>query len=375
MWEHGMLIGDTIQDAEQSDRRLATLKSNVVVADIWQRAYLRPPSAVVGKPGPAYLALAWRWSNISSSRCAGRIIGGQLASTVLCDETDIAQRDSAHDARQFLLLAVSMKLGLEYKDLKDSMMDTTRKSGGIMAAYFLVTVDGQAALSVLIGMAFGMLYLLALFRDIDNVKGTDEVPMIKAMRVESLLGRNLAKWAASYYHALKPRLLIPVALAAGMAAYAQATGEPLSNVYEGGLLLGFLSYKGSLISMVAEDLLPKSATEPSSRPTIEKLEDNLDRWGRPKAQMRMPTDALPEDVDTTDMGPLPNTLARELLRDEEELNDNVDARSVRNPNLICIGATDQYDNRAYFSNYGAKTVYLRDEEELNGNVDARSVRK
>eukprot|EP00798_Chlamydomonas_sp_ICE-L_P012853 gene12853-3566_t len=31
---------------------------------------------------------------------------------------------------------------------------------------------------------------------------------------------------------------------------------------------------------------------------------------------------------------------------------------VDSPNLICIGATDQYENRAYFSNYGATTVHL-----------------
>eukprot|EP00798_Chlamydomonas_sp_ICE-L_P011580 gene11580-34280_t len=31
---------------------------------------------------------------------------------------------------------------------------------------------------------------------------------------------------------------------------------------------------------------------------------------------------------------------------------------VDSPNLICIGATDQYDNRASFSNYGATTVHL-----------------
>lgn len=41
----------------------------------------------------------------------------------------------------------------------------------------------QAALCALIGMAFSNLYLLWLFYDIDNVKGTDKVPLKEAEKV------------------------------------------------------------------------------------------------------------------------------------------------------------------------------------------------
>jgi len=53
----------------------------------------------------------------------------------------------------------------------------------------------------------------------------------------------------------------------------------------------------------------------SSRPTIDKLEDDsmvqLDRWGRPKAaSFTMPTVALPDDVDPNNPGLLPSLVMR-----------------------------------------------------------------
>ena len=46
-----------------------------------------------------------------------------------------------------------------------------------------------------------------------------------------------------YRQALKPRLLVPVGLAAGMAAYNQMSQQPLQGMEQASLLAGFLSYK------------------------------------------------------------------------------------------------------------------------------------
>lgn len=43
--------------------------------------------------------------------------------------------------------------------------------------------------------------------------------------------------------ALKPRLLVPVALAAGMAAYNHMAEQPLQGMEQASLLVSFLSYK------------------------------------------------------------------------------------------------------------------------------------
>ena len=56
----------------------------------------------------------------------------------------------------------------------------------------------------------------------------------------------------------------------------------------------------------------------STRPTIERIDDGeleLDRWGRPKKpQFTMPTEALPDDVDPENLGPLPSLLHKTALR-------------------------------------------------------------
>ncbi len=72
------------------------------------------------------------------------------------------------------------------------------------------------------------------------------------------MARYLAMWAASYYHALRPRLLVPVTLAASMAAFNALNAEgPLSGYQELALLLGFLSHKVALLVKAAAELSPK----------------------------------------------------------------------------------------------------------------------
>lgn len=47
----------------------------------------------------------------------------------------------------------------------------------------------------------------------------------------------------AHRQALKPRLLVPVGLAAGMAAYNHVAQQPLHGIEQASLLTGFLSYK------------------------------------------------------------------------------------------------------------------------------------
>lgn len=74
----------------------------------------------------------------------------------------------------------------EYAALKKQLLDNTRKSGGAIGLYLLLTVDGQAALLAMTGAAASYGYLLWLCRDVDNVRPTDEVPIWEANKVGGL---------------------------------------------------------------------------------------------------------------------------------------------------------------------------------------------
>jgi hypothetical protein len=71
----------------------------------------------------------------------------------------------------------------EYTALKEQLLDNTRKSGGAIGAYLLLTVNGTAALLAMIGAGASYGYMLWLCRDVDAVKGTDTVPIWEANRV------------------------------------------------------------------------------------------------------------------------------------------------------------------------------------------------
>ena len=213
----------------------------------------------------------------------------------------------------------------EYEKLKSLLMDNTRRSGGAIAAYLLLVVDGKSSLCALLGMAFSNLYLLWLYRDVDAVTGNDFVPMAEAKKIEAPVARNLAMWAASYYHALRPRLLVPISLAAIMAAYNSSAEVPLSGMEESSLLLGFLSHKVALLIKVVDEVSPKGFAAEATRPRVDLLGEEealqLDKWGRPKkSQITMPTEALPEDFDPNDPGLLPSLLvkAAENVEDDDD---------------------------------------------------------
>lgn len=151
----------------------------------------------------------------------------------------------------------------EYGMLKVKLLDKTRTGAGFLALYLLATVDGEAALCALLGASAGYGYLLWLCHDIDSVKGTDTVPAWEADKIEVPLLRGAAKVVAAYRQALKPRLLVPVALATCMGLYNALAPEPLETLYEGCLLLGFLTYKFGLVSKVVDDLMPKVSRDES----------------------------------------------------------------------------------------------------------------
>ena len=164
-------------------------------------------------------------------------------------------------------------------------------------------------------MAFSNLYLLWLYRDVDKVSGDDFVPMAEARKIEAPVARILAMWAASYYHALRPRLLVPISLAALMAAYNSAAETPLAGMEETALLLGFLSHKVALLLKVIDEVSPKGFATEATRPRVDNMEEEealqLDKWGRPrKPQIKMPTEALPDDFDPNDPGLLPSLLVK-----------------------------------------------------------------
>lgn len=80
-------------------------------------------------------------------------------------------------------LAAAAACMQEYVALKQQLLDNTRKSGGAIGAYLLFTVNGTAALLAMIGAGASYAYLLWLCRDVDAVRGTDEVPIWEANKV------------------------------------------------------------------------------------------------------------------------------------------------------------------------------------------------
>eukprot|EP00879_Flechtneria_rotunda_P022186 GHRR01023409.1.p1 GENE.GHRR01023409.1~~GHRR01023409.1.p1 ORF type:complete len:275 (+),score=79.98 GHRR01023409.1:404-1228(+) len=183
----------------------------------------------------------------------------------------------------------------EYAALKQQLLNNTRKSGGAIGLYLLLTVNGAAALAAMLGAAGSYAYFSCLCRDVDSVKPTDTVPIWEANKIQNVLLRRAAKVKAAYQAALQPRLLVPVGLACLIGIYNAVSEEPLPLVYTGCFLLGFLSHKAALIVKLVDDLTPKSFMPEAQRPVVERFEDELDQWGRPKKKLANPIDVMPED--------------------------------------------------------------------------------
>lgn len=183
----------------------------------------------------------------------------------------------------------------EYEGLKQQLLDNTRKSGGFVALYLLLAVNGQAALAASLGTVFSYVYMKWIIADVDAVKATDRVALSEAKQIELPGLRSMATLAAVYSHALRPRLAVPLSLGLLVAAYNRMAGEPLPLLYDGCLLAGFLSYKGALGTAVVQALSPKSyAKSNSRRPVLENIPDDLDQWGRPRRRATpLPTVVMP----------------------------------------------------------------------------------
>lgn len=75
--------------------------------------------------------------------------------------------------------------------------------------------------------------------------------------------RMPAKILAGYLQALRPRLLVPVGLAAmsGAVNLAAGPGQGLDLLHQGCLLGGFLAYKVALLIKLIDELTPKVGNE------------------------------------------------------------------------------------------------------------------
>lgn len=71
----------------------------------------------------------------------------------------------------------------EYALLKAQLLDNTRKCGGIIGVYLLLTVNATATLCAMGGCAASYVYFSWLCADVDNVKPTDTVPVWEANKV------------------------------------------------------------------------------------------------------------------------------------------------------------------------------------------------
>jgi hypothetical protein len=71
----------------------------------------------------------------------------------------------------------------EYGALKAELLDNTRKAGGALGAYLLLTAGGGPALACMAGAAGSYFYFAWLCRDVDAVQGTDTVPIWEANKV------------------------------------------------------------------------------------------------------------------------------------------------------------------------------------------------
>ncbi|GMH33835.1 hypothetical protein BSKO_01669 [Bryopsis sp. KO-2023] len=200
---------------------------------------------------------------------------------------------SSMDDYEAIVEESRLKTMEEYMELKKLLLRRTRTASGFLAAYFGLAVSPLTGITSVIGSCGGYIYLLLLMRDVDRVSADDMVPMWEANKLPEGIPRYLAKWLASYYHAINLRLSVLVALAAGLSFYNGVFPEPLPLASQGSLLLGFLAYKVSFFQLLYDDLKPKfdpdRFTGPGKPPSLtqglpEEKED-LDLYGRKKASV------------------------------------------------------------------------------------------
>jgi hypothetical protein len=193
----------------------------------------------------------------------------------------------------------------EYEQLKATLLKRTWRFGTLFSGYLLFQVSGEAAFAALVGAAASYAYVTLLFKDIDAYNDDTAVPSVEADTLPAGFPRNVAKVAAAYKQALfsSPRLLIPVALIASMAAINAISNS--NSIGGGGTIDGILSarpaldlvvqacgvggfilsFKTALVQQVYDELKPKPLTAEelmkAARPAMPDLPDvKADIYGR-----------------------------------------------------------------------------------------------
>ncbi|KAL3144325.1 hypothetical protein ABBQ32_004086 [Trebouxia sp. C0010 RCD-2024] len=139
--------------------------------------------------------------------------------------------------------AEAQQYALQYVQLKKEMLGRTQRFGGLLGAYIFLTISGEAAFCSLLGSAASYAYILLIQQHVDSILPTDDVPIWEAEDNVEGLARPFAIGLAGYRAGLRPRLLIPVGLAAGIWACNQCGWHSVTRVEQGCLVLGFLSFK------------------------------------------------------------------------------------------------------------------------------------
>jgi len=169
----------------------------------------------------------------------------------------------------------------EYAELKELIWGRASRGGGFLTLYIFLVVSGPAALCALAGCAGGLAYLAWLFRDVDAVTVETRSHVFEADEIDNAWLRRGAKLVAAYRHGVNARLVVPVALAAGIWAWNHAAPAPLTNAEEGCVLLGFLSHKAGTVSLLWDEYKPKTLSrdelrrqETGGRPSLPTLPDD-----------------------------------------------------------------------------------------------------
>eukprot|EP01025_Chloroclados_australasicus_P038001 TRINITY_DN3889_c0_g1_i1.p2 TRINITY_DN3889_c0_g1~~TRINITY_DN3889_c0_g1_i1.p2 ORF type:complete len:242 (+),score=27.62 TRINITY_DN3889_c0_g1_i1:65-790(+) len=178
------------------------------------------------------------------------------------------------------ILQIKQQSDKEYGELRKSIIRNTQRAGGILTVYVYLVFNAKTAFCCMAGSIASYLYVLLLVNDVDSLKKEDISTWLEINKMRQSPQKTLMKAVSSYSISLKPRLLVPIALAMGIWAYNQNAEEPLSIVNEAAVLAGFLAYKGSLILRLWTELKPKVEEIKVPKPTLRDVEeDKYDYYG------------------------------------------------------------------------------------------------
>lgn len=145
-----------------------------------------------------------------------------------------------------------------YAALKRELVKNAALCGGSLALYLRLSGQEDAAVSELVGCAAGLAYLALLMRYVDKLSQEDVGSAQYDGNVSDLLRLALGSVFDTYRQALgHPRLLVPVGVAAACSWWNHAHPFDKPDFQFGFLLIGFLTYKASVLYWSYEnDLKP-----------------------------------------------------------------------------------------------------------------------